>query len=988
MKVVSSSFLFFASFAASVAAWAATSVSVDASHIGDASHFEFSGRSEWKYDLKRDGDLVVLNIAGLDQASLLKLRSQKDSIIKGVKIDENGVDGAAQISFAVSKDSDFFDYIAESPSRLIVDFFPREGAKKSPQKTADQKQKPKTQTGTGTDSTDLGSHKDISSLITGLPAKRAPAASDLPLTTTVQDQAPSLAEQISSAKDFSHGIFDGGDPEFRRFTVKDYEINEDSIFKSRGNFYLPFPMLDLGNPQLKALIDAPPQYEIVPNDTKENKEARLVLNLFSQGAKQRALFLTTSADFLKTYPESQYDEIVRYMIADTRETLWREKGSPADFETAMNSYQSLTEKYPQSPITPRTLLFIGYSYMDRGDSFGALKAFQRFSRLNPNSKYIDQVNVAIAEAYLRLNRYDDTLKMLEQIEQTAKTAKAKQDASFRKGDVAFRRKNWDEALKSYRASILKYPEAVTRFPNAYYNIAEAEFTKGDYRHALEDYRVFLQRFPDHPHGGYAMTRMGELIGIFGADPKRAQGAFMESFFRYRATPGAGIARIRLLISRFSEMKEKELKDGMKEIAAITEKYAGRPAKERKPASEEAAPAPAPAAKKEGEHGEAKAEAPVAATETEEPQQENLAEKKPVLPGIKEFTTLLLADGFNARKEYDRAAKDLISYYQKNPVTPNKDRIVQRIAKNIAEAIGADVDKGRFMDALRRYGANTSGWLKNTDRIDVRFSIGRAYEQAGVLKDASDKYRECLKRLADIKGQEREHSIYENLPKVDQLNLRLAVVAAKGKDFALAETYLKNIGDSLNDPEKIERAQTAADVAEARGQSSVAKKYLTDLINAWKGEPALTAPLHLRIARLAGAAKNFKEADQHLATVIGMSGIEMKGTDENGAETLAQALELRGDLMVARGNRTEAAKAYRQLISDYGDKRPLASVRYRLGQLLYEDGDLKGAESAWNELKAEKDGMWAKLAQEQMRGAKWQTEYKKYLNRIPAASELR
>ena len=184
---------------------------------------------------------------------------------------------------------------------------------------------------------------------------------------------------------------------------------------------------------------------------------------------------------------------------------------------------------------------------------------------------------------------------------------------------------------------------------------------------------------------------------------------------------------------------------------------------------------------------------------------------------------------------------------------------------------------------------------------------------------------------------------------------------------------------MNDPEKIERAQTAADVAEARGQTPVAKKYLTDLINAWKGEPALTAPLHLRIARSSGAAKNFKDADQHLAKVL-----ELKSNDE----TTAQALELRGDLMVARGNRGEAAKSYRQLISDYGDKRPLASVRYRLGQLLFEDGDLKGAETAWTDFKPEKDGMWAKLAQEQMQGAKWQKEYKKYLNRIPAASELR
>jgi predicted Zn-dependent protease len=131
--------------------------------------------------------------------------------------------------------------------------------------------------------------------------------------------------------------------------------------------------------------------------------------------------------------------------------------------------------------------------------------------------------------------------------------------------------------------------------------------------------------------------------------------------------------------------------------------------------------------------------------------------------------------------------------------------------------------------------------------------------------------------------------------------------------------------------------------------------------------------------MSGAAKNFKDADQHLAAIL-----EMKRTDD----VTAQALELRGDLMVARGNRADAAKAYRQLIADFGETRPLASVRYRLGQLLYEDGDLKGAESSWSELKPEKDGMWAKLAQEQMQGAKWQKEYKKYLNRIPAASELR
>ena len=129
VKVESSLFIFVVSILLSaVSALAAGSVSVDVSRIGDASHFEFSGRSDWKYDLKRDasGKHVVLNLSGLSPDSLSKLRGLKDSLIQGVSINENGVDGAADVSFSVGATADFFDYIAESPSRLVIDFFPNE----------------------------------------------------------------------------------------------------------------------------------------------------------------------------------------------------------------------------------------------------------------------------------------------------------------------------------------------------------------------------------------------------------------------------------------------------------------------------------------------------------------------------------------------------------------------------------------------------------------------------------------------------------------------------------------------------------------------------------------------------------------------------------------------------------------------------------------------------------------------------------------------
>ena len=994
---------------------AATAVKAEITRIGDATHLEFSGNgNDWKYTLKREGgkgDRVILRISGVKPEILEMLKGHNDALIRSVTTSEGGIDGTAEVVFSLGSNVDFFDYIADQPSRLIVDFFPKESAEKSPAKKTTLKAQAAPDEGSdrvpASDDDDDG---DDSLFVKNAPSKlpvkvqkRKPASGDFIFvakadknaTGETQGDAPSLAEQISSKQDFSHGIFDGGDPEFRRFSIKDYEVKPDAIEASKVNFFLPFPMLDLGTPALKSLISAAPSYEIVPNDTRENKEARVLLTLFS--TKKPALFLKTAAEFLKSYPSSQYSEIVRYMMADTHYDAWRAEGSEADFETAMGMYLQLAENFPQSTITPRTLLLMGCSYLDRGDSFGALKTFQKFKRIQPNSKYIDRVNISIAEGYLALNRYDDAFALYDQIEKTAKSAKLREEAAFRKGDVFFRKRDYAAALQQYKDAIHRHPAAAERFPNVSYNIAEAEFATRNYRESLEAYRDFLQKFPDHEHGGYAMTRMGELLGILGADSKRSQGAFLESYFRYRATPGAGIARIRLLTSRMPEMKkEKELADALNEINEISQKYSNHPEKKKRDEKSgekvaDAQPAAKPEAKSEGK-GEGGGEGKAEKTAEKAPEKESSdsmiedpTKKPPELAGIEEFSTLLISDAYTVRGEYDKAAKDLIGYYQKNPRSPNANKFKVRIARNVAEAIRADVDRGDFIDALRRYSKDSNSWLKSTDRIDVRYNVGRAYEQAGVFKEAASVYADSLKRLVARK----EKAFLEEPPKEDELHLRLAAVAAKAKDFSGAETQLKKIAagkspSQLTQPEEIERAEVSADVAEARGQGEIARKYLSDLINTWKGDPELTSPLHLRMAHLDARAKNFKEADAHLAKIIDFRKKSAKVSDD----VYAKALEYRGDLLISRGKRKDAVLAYKNLLEQYESTRPLASVRYRLGQVLYEDGDLKAAEAIWAELKPDKDNVWQRLASEQMQGAKWQNEYKKYLNRIPAAVDLR
>ena len=963
-------------------------VQLDLSHIGDALHLEFSGVKDWSYDLKPNGTTkVLLRVPALKLETAQKLKQHKDALVEKVAINENGLDGKTEITFQITGKTDFFDYLTEQPSKLIIDFFPKE-----PSATA--------KADDGDDEDSAVQNPKAKPVAKVLPPKkvekRKPAGGDFVLVAK-NDAATTAKIDLKPADEkveVPHGIFDGGDPDFSRFSIKDYEIRPEAIKEARLNFYLPFPMLDLGAPELRNLIMTPPTYAIVPTADRENQEARIVLKLYEEN--KPALLMKTAQEFLKTHSESQYKEIIQYLIADTHYNLWRAEKSFDDFEIALNLYLKLTEKYPQSPVTPRTLLLIGYSYLTRGDAFAAIKSFQHFARISPQSKHIDQTKIATASAYLLLNRFDDAFGILDELEKNGKTPRGREEAAFRKGDVYFRKKDYEAAIAQYEGAEKRFPAAANRFPNAGYNVAEARFNLQKYRESLEAYGKFLKKFPDHDHGGFAMTRMGELLGILGADSRRAEGAFLESYFRYRATPGAGVARIRMLASRISSMKEKELENAVIEMREIAKKYENRPVsdKELKKLEEEKqklAKAEAEAPKEGGgEHGGAAKGEHHEVDKKEEgfkvaaDPNDDATKKAPELPGIEEFTTLLIADGISDRDEFDKAAKDLIAYFQKNPQSPNKNRILARIQRNMIEAVHSAVDRGDFLEALRRYDRESDGWLKQTERVDLPFYVGEAYEQAGVYKEAANVYASTLKQLQTRKLEDLP--LREKTPKVESLNLRMAVVAVKEKNFAAAETQLKRIKETsrLSEPEQIEYAEVAADVSEARGQAATARKYLTDLIKTWKGDPRLTAPLHLRIARIASKNKDYKDASQHLETIMKFQ----ENGDYMPNDVHAQALELQGDMDVARGKRKEGTAAYQALLETYEAKRPLSSVRYRLGQVLYEDGDMKGAEKAWAGLNAERDNIWYRLAAEEMQGAKWQKEYKKYINRIPAAAGMR
>ncbi|MNT86998.1 Tetratricopeptide repeat protein [compost metagenome] len=93
----------------------------------------------------------------------------------------------------------------------------------------------------------------------------------------------------------------------------------------------------------------------------------------------------------------------------------------------------------------------------------------------------------------------------------------------------------------------------------------------------------------------------------------------------------------------------------------------------------------------------------------------------------------------------------------------------------------------------------------------------------------------------------------------------------------------------------------------------------------------------------------------------------------------------GNINMEKGQKEKGLQAYNRLLEKYEENMPLASIRYKVGEIYFQQGEVQKAADVWNEFKGEKSGFWKNLAQEQLKNSEWRSDYKKYIKRIPAMS---
>lgn len=901
--------VFSMAFAAPTFAQSKAYVRGNISQLSDTTHLEFEGLKTWNYELKKSSpNTAVLTIPAFDSTTIARLRGFSDPMVKSVTINTKGPDRQYIVTFVLADSKvESFDYLTDEPSRLIIDFY---------RKSRDEARAPETGPRPGRISrkkkpTRVAHRRSRKAAV----AKRSPAG----------DEILSIgSEQKASPIDERFGVFDAADKDYDRFRVKDYEIHENAILAARHNVYLPFPILKMPMSRLDVWAADEPEYVIKPKNSKENQEARLLLVLYKR--KRINLFLKTFPHFQKHFPDSNYMEILKNIYAQIFLDKWRQSKNTKDFEEARDTYAYLVDKFLDSPLYQRNRLIISYMDLERGDAFATIQDFEGFIKKFPKSSEVLFAEGAIAASYGILHKWDDAIAEYGKIIKDFPETDNAREAKYRLGDVYYESGDLKKALAAYDQAEKNDPKGALKYPNLHYNKAEALFWLKDYKNALNEYIEFIKDFPTHEHGAYAITRIGELMNIFGTDPRRSMGAFLEAYFRFPHHPGAKVARLRMLSQQMKGMKEKELKRALEEVNKIV--------------------------------------------------------KSIDIPGAEEFGTLLVASGMRRRGDYQRALKELISYYQKHPSTADKALFHERIERNIAGRIRQFEKDGKFLDALKFKEKYSKTWLTGSNRMDIPYFEAKAYEQAGAYQPAEKIYKDVLARRVKITGsqEEKERRVHEYLPDTQSLRLRLAAVSEAQREYTDAFQYLRDIDhpQKLSPAEQIENARLRAEVSEYQGDWASAKKWIKELMGKWKNDKKMLAPLDVKLAELNLKTRDYDQALQRANEALKNSEL---------SDGLAiRALKTKAQCLLNKKQELAAVDVYQELLDRFENKKPMGSIRYKVGELLFKHGDLQGAQKVWDKLKGSEDDVLYNLAKERLAEASWKDQYQKYIDRIPAMAE--
>lgn len=323
---------------------------------------------------------------------------------------------------------------------------------------------------------------------------------------------------------------------------KDLTFCEEPV-NEENEVFLPFfpehKELDVSHwfPGTTADLDYP--YRKPEGDADDARAMRLALELYQQGKTALAV---RSVEFLEEgTPQSTWLQEARFLKANALLRLGHEA-------PALALLHQITLEGKGMPVALYSRIFLAVSAFKRKEYLAALEQWNSLIRDHGDHSKRWIFHFVVAESLYRLRQAGPAEKAYRQVIENAPDQHFQAMAAFRIGDVHLDRQNFAQAAAAYFQAAEMFGGRADQFPEVYLNRGEALYGLADYKLAEREFSRFLKRFPAYPAGWKATLRMAEIRGREKgpASQKLAREGYLETINRYPLTPGALLARMRLI----------------------------------------------------------------------------------------------------------------------------------------------------------------------------------------------------------------------------------------------------------------------------------------------------------------------------------------------------------------------------------------------------------------------------------------------------------
>ena len=312
-------------------------------------------------------------------------------------------------------------------------------------------------------------------------------------------------------------------------------------FNRESTVFLRFraehPNLDLSGYFPEKIPDHRYEYPEPKGAGEEFDMIRLALKLSREN--QHALSIKTVEFLEKQYPKSRYRNEMAFLKANAYFRLGFE-------DQGRELIRDIAKRARGTEVGLQASGFMAAQSFQKKEWLSALESFLALKKEMPKHSLGWLFRYGIAECLYQIRQSDQAIEEYQWLAQHAPKAEIRAEAAFKAADAHFDRGQFAQAATRYESAIRSHEKELSHFPLVLLNLGESYFQLEEFQRSLGAYKRFIEIARNQPSAWKASLRIAEITAMNETVNSKAEAALIGTINQYPLSPGALVARLRLL----------------------------------------------------------------------------------------------------------------------------------------------------------------------------------------------------------------------------------------------------------------------------------------------------------------------------------------------------------------------------------------------------------------------------------------------------------